>query len=170
MQLKHWPFFLTFETKDLRIFGLDKYNYFTNISGFDFEFESIGIKGIIKKVARFTFMQSPFIYNFGFGDLNESTGDISDTVVSNNGDQDKIMGTLGSIIFDFTTLNSDAQIFIEGTNAVRTRLYQMNISKYWNQIDLFFEVLGLKEDKWYPFKKGINYEGFLGRRKMPFLI
>jgi hypothetical protein len=150
------------------MFGLDKYNYFTNISGFDFEFESIGTKGIIKKVARFTLIESPFIYNFGFGDLDENTGDINDTISSNNGDQDKIMGTLGSIIFDFTTLNSDAQIYIEGTNATRTRLYQMSITKYWNQIDLFFEVYGLKQDKWYLFEKGINYEAFIGRRKTAF--
>jgi hypothetical protein len=148
------------------MFALEKYTYFTNLSGFEYEFESIGAKGVIKKIARFTKIGEPFIYNFGFGDLDEKTGDINDNIASNNGDQDKIMGTLGNIIFDFTTLYTDAQIYIEGSDAIRTRLYQINISKYWVDINEAFEVFGLKDDKWQRFTKGINYEAFLGRRKL----
>jgi hypothetical protein len=147
------------------MFTLEKYTYFTNISGFEYEFESFGAKGIIKKIARFTKILEPSIYNFGFGDLDEKTGEINDTIASNNGDQDKIMGTLGNIIFDFTTLYADAQIYIEGNEAIRTRLYRISISKYWVEIDTVFEVFGLKDDKWQKFMKGINYEAFLGRRK-----
>jgi hypothetical protein len=98
--------------------------------------------------------------------LDEKTGEINDNIASNNGDQDKIMGTLGNIIFDFTTLYTDAQIYIEGSDAIRTRLYQISISKYWVEIHEAFEVFGLKDDKWQRFTKGINYEAFLGRRKL----
>lgn len=148
------------------MFTKEKYTYFTNLLGFEYEFESFGIKGVIKKIARFTKIEDPFIYNFGFGDLDEKTGEINDTTISNNGDQDKIMGTLGNIIFDFTTLYTDAQIYIEGNNVTRTRLYQMSVSKYWLEINTLFEVFGLKDDKWQSFTKGINYEAFLGRRKI----
>ena len=67
------------------------------------------------------------IYNFGFGDYDPATNDISDTNVSNNQDTDLIMGTLGSIIYDFTNIFMEAAIFIRGPNRARTRLYQMNI-------------------------------------------
>jgi hypothetical protein len=147
------------------MFALEKYTYLTNLSGFEYEFESLGNKGAIKKIARFTKVAEPFIYNFGFGDLDEKTGEINDNIASNNGDQEKIMGTLGNIIYDFTTLYADAQIYIEGNDAIRNRLYQISISKYWAEIDTVFEVYGLIDNKWQKFRKGVNYEAFLGRRK-----
>lgn len=149
--------------------NLDKYSYRTNHSYLDYEFESIGPKGIIKKVTRFIEIGIN-IYNFGFGDLNEKTGEISDTVVSNNEDGDKVLATIASIIYDFTGVYTKAAVFIQGTTAARTRRYQMGISKYWEQISPIFEVLGLKNDKWEPFRKGENYNAFLGRRKASFLF
>jgi hypothetical protein len=62
----------------------DKYTYRTNGSFLDYEFESIGSKGTIKKVARFSKIDDN-LYNFGFGDLDESTGEISGLIVTNNG-------------------------------------------------------------------------------------
>ena len=145
--------------------SLDKYLYRTNVSFSDYEFESIGIKGIIKKVARFNIIETD-IYNFGFGDLNEKTGEISDTIISNNGDGDKVLGTVANIIYDFTDVFTGAAVFIQGTTDSRTRRYQMGISKYWEQIGQVFEVYGLrKDDKWELFKKNENYKAFLGRRK-----
>jgi hypothetical protein len=80
------------------------------------------------------------------------------------------MGTLGSIIYDFTNIFPEALIYIEGTTAARTRLYQMNINKDWERIEPIFEVFGLRRDHWEPFKKGINYQAFLGRRKGAFFV
>jgi hypothetical protein len=132
-------------------------------------FESNGPKGPIQKVAKFTEIGTP-IFSFGFGDYNPVTGDISDTVVSNNNDTDIIMGTLGSIIYDFTNIIPDALIMIEGTSSSRVRLYQMNINKHWDRISPVFEVWGLKNDKWELSQKGTNYEALLGRRKGAFLL
>ena len=129
----------------------DKYKYNTNSSFLDFEFESIGPKGVIKKVARFSEMGNN-IYNFGFGDLDETTGEISDTVVSNNSDGDKVLATVASIIYDFTSIYTRAAVFIQGTTSARTRRYQMGIKKIWTQISPIFEVLGLKNEKWEQFR------------------
>lgn len=151
------------------MFSEDKYLYSTNSSFLDFEFESIGPKGVIKKVARFSEIGTN-IYNFGFGDLDEVTGEISDTVVSNNGDGDKVLKTVAGIIYDFTSIYVGAAVFIQGTTPSRTRRYQMGINKFWIQISLVFEVLGLKNEKWEKFRPGENYDGFLGRRKASFLF
>lgn len=147
----------------------DKYIYKTNTSFLDYEFESIGPKGVIKKVARFNLLENN-IYNFGFGDLNHVTGEISDTVVSNNNDGDKVLITVASIISDFTSFLKDSAIFIKGTTQSRTRRYQMGINKYWFQINTLFEIYGLRDNKWEIFRQGENYEAFLGRRKPDLLI
>lgn len=46
----------------------------------------------------------------------------------------------------------------------------MGINKHWGQIDPIFEVFGLNNNSWEPFRKGINYTAFLGRRKAPLLF
>lgn len=134
-----------------------------------YSFISNGPHGVIQKIARFT-MLGINVYNFGFGDLDPITGDISDTIVSNNRDTDIIMGTVGSIIYDFTGIFPEALVMIKGTNAARTRLYQMNINKHWERINPVFEIFGLRADKWEPFRKETNYDAFLGRRKGAFLF
>ena len=111
------------------MFIADSYAYSTNAAHTDYEFESVGNKESIKKVARFTRIGEN-IYNFGFGDLNESTGEISDTVVSNNGDGDKVLRTAARIIYDFTDIHHGAAVFIQGSTPSRTRTYQMGINKY----------------------------------------
>lgn len=147
--------------------GGDKYLYKTNSSFLDYEFESVGPKGVIKKIARFSEMGTN-VYNFGFGDLDRATGEISDTVVSNNEDGDKVLVTVANIIYDFTNVYLEAAVFIQGTTRARIRRYQMGINKYWPQINPIFEIFGLKGQKWEPFRPVENYDAFLGRRKGSF--
>gem|GEM_PF-4916220 len=63
-------------------------------SKFEFEFNSSGIKEVIAKVARFDEIDEN-VYNFSFGDLDKETGDILDSVTSNNGDRDMVLATAG---------------------------------------------------------------------------
>ena len=151
------------------MFEHDKYSFSTNDSFLDFEFESNGLKGVITKVARFSDIGKN-IYNFGFGDLDSLTGEISDTVISNNGDDDKVLITVASIIYDFTCVYSGAVVFIKGTTPSRNRRYQMGVNKHWDQINAVFEVFGFENEKWEHFRNGENYEAFLGRRKASFLF
>jgi hypothetical protein len=149
--------------------GLEKYNYTADKTFKVYSFMSNGPNGPIHKIAKFNEI-SPSIYNFGFGDYNPKTGDISDTHVSNNQDTETIMGTVGSIIYDFTNIFMEALIFIEGTNAARTRLYQININKHWARIEPLFEVFGFKNERWERLKKGVNYDAFIGHREGALLI
>lgn len=151
------------------MFSAESYPYSTNSSYLDYEFESIGPKGIITKVARFTEIGKN-LYNFGFGDLDTTTGEISDTIVSNNGDDEKILMTVANIIYGFTGNFNGVAVFIMGTTHARTRRYQMGINKFWTQINPIFEIFGLKNEKWEYFSQGKNYHAFLGRRKVPFLF
>ena len=143
--------------------NLDRYPYRVRESFLIFEFESEGPKGVIKKIARFTQMGKN-LYNFGFGDLDDDAGTISDKVVSNNGDGNKILVTVAVIICDFANEYRDATIFIKGSTPARTRWYQMNINAFRKEIGLIMNVLGYRNNKWEPFQKGFNYEAFMGNR------
>jgi hypothetical protein len=143
---------------------LDRYPYYANASFFDFDFESEGPKGKIRKIARFIKIRRN-LYSFGFGDLDANTGDISDTVVSNNGDGVKVLATVAYIVYDFTTMYRDAAIYIEGSTPARTRWYQMNIGAYMLEINVIFEIYGFQNARWEPFRKGINYKAFMGQRR-----
>ncbi len=70
--------------------NLPIYQYRTNESYLDYEFISEGPKGRIKKVVRFLQI-SDDVYNLGFGDLDEVTGEISDTVITDNKDSLKVL-------------------------------------------------------------------------------
>ncbi len=144
--------------------NLSSYPYTTNETFLDYEFESSGPRGVIKKVANFSKV-GPAIFNFGFGDLDEKTGKINDTITSNNGDDEKILATLASIINEFTTMHPNFTILIQGSTSSRTRRYQMGIGKYWDKISIAFDVFGLVNDKWKPFVIGQNYTAFFGKRK-----
>lgn len=149
--------------------NLPSYDFQTNRSRYDYEFLSLGPRGVIRKVARFDSLGTN-IYNFGFGDLDEETGEISDLITSNNGDRDVVLATVANIIYDFTNHFPEAAILIKGSDAARTRLYQLGINKYWEQIEPVFDIQAYRDGKWYPFEKGKNYEAFLGRRKGGFLF
>jgi hypothetical protein len=52
----------------------EQYPYLTNSSKVSFEFVSLGPKGKIKKQVRYRSRDADdFIFNLGFGDLNEHT-------------------------------------------------------------------------------------------------
>jgi len=139
--------------------NLTNYDYLASDSSLDYIFESIGPRGNIKKVVRFDKIERGF-YNLGFGDLNEKTGIVSDMTISNNEDTEKILATIAAITSHFTGIYPHSLIALKGTTAARTRLYQMKIAKYFNEIDLDFEIRGLYNEKWEHFKKNKNYDAF----------
>jgi hypothetical protein len=143
---------------------LPRYTYEINESFLDYEFTSIGPKGAIKKIVRFTEIDA-HIFNLGFGDLDIETGEINDLNVTNNNDSRKILATVAAAIHDFTLQYPGVWIFAKGSSLSRTRLYRMGITNHWDQIDSDFELFGLTEIEWERFEKRREYDAFLIRRK-----
>jgi hypothetical protein len=144
---------------------LDRYLVIADKDFHSYEFESFGRKGTIRKLARFTDLGNN-IYNLGFGDLDKGTGEIHDFVNSNNGDAGKVLATLSFIIYQFSEHCTNAMIFVKGSTAAPTRLYQINLNHYWHQIEPLFKVFGFRNGKWEEFTKNINYEAFFAQRKL----
>lgn len=143
---------------------LPRYTYKTNESFLDYEFISEGPRGFIKKVVRFTNIGNK-VYNLAFGDLDNETGEISDTVVTNNNDSRKVLATVAATVHDFTLQYPEVVIIAKGRTHSRTRLYRMGITNNWQYISSDFEVFGLKEDSWELFEPGKDYTAFLVRRR-----
>ncbi|MDY0078766.1 MAG: hypothetical protein RBR87_15970 [Bacteroidales bacterium] len=105
------------------------------------------------------------VYNLAFGDKDHSTGDINDTVISNNGDSEKVLASVVATVYAFTDRYPDAWIYATGSTKSRTRLYQIGIAKFFSEVEEDFEVLGERNNDWEVFRKSVSYEGFLVRRK-----
>ena len=65
----------------------------------------------------------------------------------------------------FTDIHPDAFVYIKGSTASRTRLYQIGIIKHWIEISALFTVFGITNNKWQPFSKNANYDAFIALRK-----
>jgi len=130
-----------------------------------FEFVSEGPKGEIPKIIKYSETNLKDLYNLAFGDKNLETGELDDTIVSNNGDSEKVLATVVSTVYAFCDKHPDSWIFATGSTKARTRFYRMGITKYIDEIKNDFDVYGLKENEWEKFVKEIEYDAFLVKRK-----
>lgn len=125
-----------------------------------FEFISEGQKGLIHKLVRYQPTNLKDIYNIAFGDKDHSTGDIEDTVISNNGDSEKVLTTVVATLYAFTDKYPDVWVYATGSTKARTRLYRMGITKFLSEVTADFEVLGEGNDDWDPSNKMLNTKDF----------
>lgn len=130
-----------------------------------FEFVSEGPKGKIPKLVQYGETNLKDFYNLAFGDKNLTTGEIDDSVVSNNNDSDKVLATVVATVYAFTDKHSDAWVYATGSTKSRTRLYRMGLTKYLAEIEEDFDLYGQREGEWENFEKGVEYEAFLAQRK-----
>lgn len=142
---------------------LDRYRTSANEDLLEFSFFSVGPKGEIKKVIRFTHVVGN-LYNLAFGDLDETTGNMEDSVTTNNGDGSKVLNTVAASIRDFINKYPNALIHIRGSTHSRTRLYRRAITFYWDAISDRFAVYGQKVNGWEEFSFGEDYTAFLIHR------
>ena len=143
---------------------LSRYTYKTNETFLDYEFYSIGPRGRVKKVVRFTQIGNG-IFNLAFGDLDEYTGKISDISVTNNEDSRKVLATVAAIVYSFTQHYPGMWVIALGSTHSRNRLYRIGIVTNLYEISSLFDIFGLKDNKWEPFKLQRDYTAFLVRRK-----
>jgi hypothetical protein len=130
----------------------------------EYEFISIGPKGYIKKLIRFTKVGFN-CYNLAFGDIDKKTGIMVDNITSGNNDHEKILATVAAVVESFTKEHPEALIYVEGSSPSRTRLYRICISKYWKDITTVFQIFGLQNNTWEDFTQNSTYNAFLGARK-----
>lgn len=147
--------------------NLEQYPIRTNASYLDFEFDSEGPNGTIRKVVRFSPQNSNKItyFNLGFGDLDLKTGAINDLSKSNNNDREKILATVAATVLVFTKHFPDVMVYAQGSTPARTRLYQMGIAANWVEIGNLLQVYGFTQGKWFEFQSDTNYDAFLVIRK-----
>ncbi|MGI4874146.1 MAG: DUF6934 family protein [Janthinobacterium lividum] len=130
-----------------------------------FEFVSVGPKGSVTKIVRYTEINLKDFYNLGFGDKDEITSYVSDTQVTNNGDSQRVLATVAATLYVFTDAYPNATVIATGSTEARTRLYRMGIANNLEAIERDFIVLGLAVEGWQPFQRGVTYGAFLVHRK-----
>ena len=102
---------------------------------------------------------------FGIWALDTTSGTISDSIISNNGDRNQILATVASATFIFSEHHPSALIYIEGSTPSRTRLYRIGIASYFEDISETFVVWGLFNNEWQSFQINKAYDAFLVKRK-----
>ena len=145
--------------------NIDKYALKASENYVSFEFISEGKNGRIQKKIIFTFIEGLNVWNLGFGDVDDITGEINDLAKSDNGDSEKILATVAQSAVIFTNYHPNSLIFAEGSTPIRTRLYRIGISQNFEEISETFLVFGLLENEWHPFEKNTDYQAFLVKRK-----
>lgn len=144
---------------------VEKYDLRAESDRTTFEFVSKGPKGLIIKVIDFQYIGEPNLYNLAFGDKNSDTGVLDDLSVSDNGDSEKVLVTVVAALYRFFDNFPDAFVYAMGSANARNRLYRMGITRYFEQMNRDFSLLGQKEEGFEEFEIGKDYEGFLARRK-----
>lgn len=142
----------------------DKYHIEASSSYLKFEFISEGPQGNIKKQVIFRQTNNISVYNLGFGDVDDITGEISDSTISNNNDSQKVLATVALAVLHFFDKYPDKYVFATGSTKSRTRLYRMGISNNLEEIEGNFEVFGYNGTAWETFGRGRDYEAFLIRK------
>jgi hypothetical protein len=152
-----------------------RYDYRASEQFTSFIFESHGKRGVILKRVLFEPITSFVdesnvlreVFNLAFGDIAHPTSEIDDTIVSNNGDMEKVLATIGSIIYAFFDKHPTALVQFEGSTPSRNRLYRMAINKWLDRLTPDFAILGLFHEEWKKFESNKNYEAILVFRKSP---
>ena len=147
----------------------DKYdNVIASSDKLEFQFESEGPKGRIKKVVQFVQTSNNDIYNLAFGNLNKD-GSIDDETTNDNKDRNKILATVAATVYEFTAEYPDKIIFFCGTTAERTRLYRIALSVNLEELKKDFHIYGVLKGigsfERVSFRNGVDYFGFMVTRK-----
>lgn len=149
--------------------NLEKYPSKANKTQTTFTFVSEGDKGSFIKLINYTeveFHDIKNVYNLGFGDLNEATGEVDDLIVSNNQDREKILATVAHTVLIFTNRYPESFVIFKGSSPVRTRLYQMAIGKYIEELSELFDIAGFTKTGISLFDKNMSYDTFIISRKI----
>jgi len=107
-----------------------------------FEFTSVGPRGQIKKIVAFTPTEDPNVFSLAFGDASPGRLQPDDQVVTDNGDRDKVLATVATIVDRYTQLHTDRWVYFRGSTKGRTRLYRIAINLNFAKLSAKYHILG----------------------------
>ncbi|MDO7875718.1 hypothetical protein Q5H93_13315 [Hymenobacter sp. ASUV-10] len=145
---------------------LDKYALSAEGDLTTFEFIIEGRRGAIRKLIIFQETTEPNLYNLAFGDRNETTGELNDLAVSDNGDSEKVLATVVGALYSFFDKYPAAFVYATGSTSARTRLYRMGIHRFLPEVMTDFHLYGQIGDFFHEFEPNIAYDGFLVQRNL----
>ncbi|HEY8780652.1 MAG TPA: hypothetical protein VIM16_03470 [Mucilaginibacter sp.] len=134
-----------------------------------FDFISSGVK-LFKKRVKFELIDDKEqVYNLALCTLLDNELEDCETA-SRNGDMIRVLETVGIIALMFTDRYPDRKIYFTGSDALRTRQYQLGIFSHLKAVLDHFIIEGFqfegKELKLRePFRTGKNYDAFIFMRK-----
>lgn len=140
---------------------LPRYQISTNEDQTIFWFTSQGPKGNIIKVVIYTAMNENGVYNLALGDYDPKTKKTNFDRITNNGDRDKILASVVDTVYGFFANRPNLVLHFKGSDKARTRLYQMAIANFIEELSEDFDIFGKLNNQVLRFKKGINYDAFL---------
>jgi hypothetical protein len=133
------------------------YPYFEIQAPTHYSFESIGDKGHVTKIVTLTLMTNGN-WNLGFGDLIK--GKISDSVITNNNDVRKVIGTVAKIAIEFLMQFPHCTIEVRPVDERRSKLYNLVFQRYFDEITTYFNVWGITEQEKESYQPTKTYHKF----------
>ncbi len=137
------------------------YNFNANESALSFEFQSVSDKKIINKIVVYSpFPDNPQLFNLALGDILEN-GEVSDLIVSNNADMEKVIATIVQTMFCFFEKHPECFIYFKGSTPERTRLYRIIISRELQEANKVFQIYGILDSEITVFQLNCSYDSFV---------
>ena len=113
---------------------------------------------------RFTKWEDPTVFNLAFGDTC-ANGHVDDSIVTDNGDRDKIFATVAAAVNIFTK-----RILIIGCSSPAAQIlghaYRMAINKHLLELRQLYEIYTIINGKPVVFHRRFTVNSFLIRRKI----
>jgi hypothetical protein len=145
---------------------LERYPYRVYDDCHLFEFESTGRNGTVtKRVIITPRVVDDALWNIALGDWDHVAGRFDPDHVADNGDTLKILGTVAWVAREFLNKYPDRAVVIQGSDAIRNRLYQMGIGKYISEIIAHVGIFGVVDNTYEVFQHGVNYDRFIAVKR-----
>ncbi|MVM29852.1 hypothetical protein GO755_07400 [Spirosoma sp. HMF4905] len=144
------------------------YPFLISNDALDYQFESVSEQRTINKAIQFTpFPDNAILYNLALGDL-QPDGTLSDSVVSNNHDMNRVMATVFQALLTFFEHYPSKLVYFQGSDGegIRTRLYRILIARQLDQATDLFAIYGRRANNSVEeFEPNQDYTGFIFQRK-----
>jgi hypothetical protein len=142
----------------------ESYNYINIRDKIEYLFASRGEQGRIAKLVSFTHVEDDDeLWNLAFGDM--INGQMNDSVISNNHDIVKIIGTVAKIAYEFSTEFPLRRIRIKPVDDKRKKLYNHVFRRHYAFINDNFHIVGSFEGQKEAYSPEKVYDFFELKRK-----